>query len=163
MNGRRVVGAVVAICVLMTSLAWAQTDSGKIVGTVTDASGAVIPGVTVTVKSEKTGAERTGLTDEKGYYVVTTLPPASYSVKADQPGFSGGQTTGVILQIGQERTINMSLQPAGVSTEVTVSGGELAAIDTSSARVGVNVSEREVAELPLNGRQISQLYLMTPG
>ena len=164
MKGRRLTcGIAVAVCVFLSSMAWAQTDTAKIVGLVTDSSGAVIPGVTITVTSEKTGSERTGVTNEKGLYLITPLPPATYTVKADQPGFSGGAQSGVILQVGQERTINVVLQPAGVSTEVTVSGGELAAVDTSSARVGVNVSEREVAQLPLNGRQISQLYLMTPG
>ena len=67
------------------------------------------------------------------------------------------------LQVGQERTLNITVQPAAVNTEVQVSGGDLAVIDTSSAAIGGNVSSREVAELPINGRQISQLYLMTPG
>jgi hypothetical protein len=164
MMERRIVGAIaVAVCVLMASTAWSQTDAAKIVGSISDTSGAVIPGVNVIVTSEKTGSERTALTDEKGFFVITPLTPETYSVKTDLPGFSVAGLSGVILQIGQEKTINMVLQPAGFATEVTVSGGELAAVDTSSARVGVNVSEREVAQLPLNGRQISQLYLMTPG
>jgi hypothetical protein len=69
----------------------------------------------------------------------------------------------VTLQVGQERTLYITVQPAAVTTEVKVSGGDLAVIDTSSAAIGGNVSSREVAELPINGRQISQLYLMTPG
>ena len=73
------------------------------------------------------------------------------------------QYTGVTLQVGQERTLNIVVQPAAVATEITVSGGDLAALETSSASIGGNVSAREVAELPINGRQISQLYLMTPG
>src|SRR5436190_20673948 len=152
MKGRRMVGAItISVCVLMASVAWAQTDTAKIVGTVSDTSGAVIPGVTVTVISEKTGSERSAVTGEKGFYVVTPLPPATYRVKAELPGFSGGEMSGLILQIGQEKAINVVLQPAGLATEVLVSGGELAAVDTSSARIGVNVSEREVAQLPLNG------------
>src|SRR5205085_8423055 len=102
-------------------LAWGQTDTARIVGTVSDTSGGVIPGVTVTVKSEKTGAERTSVTNEKGFFVVTPLPAATYNVKADQPGFTGGEFSGIILQIGQERTINVVLKPAGVTSEVTVS------------------------------------------
>ena len=65
--------------------------------------------------------------------------------------------------MGQERTLNVTLQPSTVNTEVIVSGGALTVIDTSSAAIGGNVSEREVAELPINGRQISQLYMMAPG
>ena len=67
------------------------------------------------------------------------------------------------MTVGQERTLNIILQPPTVTTEVTVSGGELSTIDTSSARIGAEVDAREVASLPLNGRQISQLYLLAPG
>jgi len=70
---------------------------------------------------------------------------------------------GIALQVGQERTLNVTLSPSAVSTEVNVSGGELAVVDVSSARMGANVSQREVAELPMNGRQVSQLYLLAPG
>src|SRR5262249_2916253 len=153
----------VAVCVFMSSMAWAQTDTARIVGTVSDTSGAVIAGVTVTITSEKTGAQRSAISNEKGFFVATPLPPSTYTVKTDQPGFAGGEFSGVIVQIGEEKTVNIVLKPAGVATEVTVSGGELTAIDTSSARVGVNVSEREVAQLPINGREISQLYLLAPG
>src|SRR5215468_11593253 len=71
--------------------------------------------------------------------------------------------SGITLQVGQERTLNITVQPATVSTQVTVSGGDLAVVDTSSAAIGGNVSEREVAELPINGRELSQLYLLAPG
>src|SRR5712671_3153416 len=164
MKGRRIVGAfATALCFLMSSLAWAQTDTARIVGTVSDTSGAVIPGVTVSVKSEKTGAERSVFTNDKGAFVVTPLAAAAYTVKADQPGFSRREYSGIIVQVGQEKNVNIVLQPAGIAQEVTVSAGELTQVDTSSARVGVNVSEREVSQLPLNGRQVSQLYLMSPG
>ena len=73
------------------------------------------------------------------------------------------QFTGVNLQVGQERVLNLTLSPSSVSTEVTVSGGELTQVDTSSAAIGANVNAREVATLPLNGRQLSQLYLLAPG
>jgi len=71
--------------------------------------------------------------------------------------------TEIHLSVGQERTLNIVLQPASVTTEVNVSGGELTVIDTSSAAIGANVNTREVGALPLNGRQLSQLYLLAPG
>src|ERR1051326_6657216 len=163
MKGRHIVSALTGlVCLLVAALAWAQTDA-RIVGTVTDTSGGVIPGVTVTVKNEKTGAERTVVTNEKGSYFVTPLAAASYTLKTDQPGFSAREYSGIIIQAGQEKTLNITLQAAGISQEVTVSAGELSQVDTSSARIGVNVSEREGAQLPLNGRQGSQLYLISPG
>lgn len=143
--------------------AFGQSDSAKLVGTVADSTGAVIPDATVTVKNEKTGEERRVKANSSGYYIVTPLPPATYSVTGTAEGLNVQQFREVRLSVGQERTLNIILQPASVTTEVTVSGGDLTVIDTSSARIGVNVSEREVASLPLNGRQVSQLYLMTPG
>ena len=151
------------LAALMMPLAFGQTDVARIVGTITDSTGAVIPGATVSVKNERTGMVRKATANERGAYVATQLPPATYSVTAEAAGMSPAEFTGVSLQIGQERTLNVSLQPSTLTTEVNVSGGELAVIDTSSARVGANVSEREVANMPLNGRQLSQLYLLAPG
>jgi Carboxypeptidase regulatory-like domain/TonB dependent receptor len=132
-------------------------------GTITDASGALIPAASVTVKNEKTGQERRVSADEHAVYLVPQLQPSTYSLTATAPGMANADFKGVSLQVGQERTLNITLSPAANTTEVTVSGGALTALETSSATIGGNVSAREVAELPINGRQISQLYLMTPG
>ena len=69
----------------------------------------------------------------------------------------------VRISVGQERNLAIILQPGTVTSEVTVSSGELTVVDTSSAAIGANVNSREVGTLPLNGRQLSQLYLLTPG
>src|SRR5262249_21373310 len=95
-------------------------------------------------------------------YVVTNLSPATYSINAKSEGLGPTEFSAVLLGVGQERILDIVLQPAAMNTEITVSG-EAPSVDTSSARIGVNVSEREVASVPLNGRQLSQLYLMTPG
>ncbi len=159
---KRLLGILLASSIYLTT-ALAQTDSARLVGSVTDATGAVLPGATVTAKNERTGEERSATANDLGFYILTNLRPASYTVSAKTGNLGPTQNSGIALSVGQERTLNLILQPQGVAQEVTVSGGELAAIDTSSARIGVNVSEREVAELPLNGRQVSQLYLLTPG
>ncbi len=148
-----------AVCVV----ALGQTDVARVVGTVVDTTGAVVPDAEVKVKNERTGQQQTVRTNEQGYYVVTQLPPAVYTVTAQGAGLGPQEYREIRLAVGQERTVNIVLQPAAVSTEVNVSSGELAVVDTSSARVGANISEREVAQLPMNGRQISQLYLMAPG
>jgi hypothetical protein len=138
-------------------------DVARIVGTITDATGAVIPAATVTVKNESTGQSRKIVANERGVYFAAQLPPARYTLTAEAGGMAPAEYSGINLQVGQERTLNVTLQPSTVNTEVVVSGGALAVIDTSSAVIGGNVSEREVAQLPINGRQISQLYLMAPG
>src|SRR6266567_4372758 len=148
---------------LVSPFLFAQSDVGRIVGTITDSSGAVIPKATVKVKNEKTSRSQTVEPNEQGRFVAAQLPPAPYTVKAEAAGMSPAEFSGVIVQVGQDRTLNITLQPSTVTTEVNVSGGDLAVIDVSSVAVGSNISAREVAELPINGRQISQLYLMAPG
>ncbi|MBZ5585040.1 MAG: TonB-dependent receptor [Acidobacteriia bacterium] len=148
---------------LLLPLAYGQTDAARIVGAVTDASGAVVPGATVTVKNEKTGENRQVKSDDRGSYVAAQLQPATYTLTAEAVGMAPAQITGISMRVGQERTLNVALQPSTVNTQVTVDGGDLVVVDTSSAKVGANVNEREVATLPLNGRQVSQLYLMAPG
>src|SRR5664279_5821806 len=99
-------------------LVFSQTDSARMTGTVTDASGALIPAASVTVKNEKTGQERKVSADEHGVYVAQQLQPSTYSLTAIAPGMAATQFTGISLQVGQERTVNITLAPASVSTEV---------------------------------------------
>jgi hypothetical protein len=142
---------------------YGQTNVAALVGTVSDMTSAVIPNATITVKSDRTGQIRKTTTNDRGAYVITQLPPATYSLTTEAAGMASAELQGITLQVGQERTLNVTLQLSTVTTQVSVYGGELAVIDTSSARVGANISEREVANMPLNGRQLSQLYLLAPG
>src|SRR5260370_13309112 len=144
------------------SLVYGQSDSGRIAGTVMDSTMAVVPNAIVNVKNEKTAQTRKVTANDQGVYLVMQLGPSTYTITADAAGMAPAEYRGVTLQVGQERTLNITVQPAAVATEVNVSGGELAAVETSSAAISGNVSAREVAELPINGRQLSQLYLMTP-
>src|SRR5260370_40021621 len=157
MNILRCLGASLVFCSLLAA------QDGLILGLVTDQSGAAIPNTAVTIKNEKTGQTRKVTVNGQGFYLVTQLGPSTYTVTTAASGMAPATYSGVTLQVGQERTLNITLQPAALETKVTVSGGDLAVVDTSSAAIGVNVSEREVAELPLNGRQVSQLYMMAPG
>src|SRR5260370_15032026 len=140
----------------------AQTDQGRIVGTVTDANGAVVPGASVSIKNERTGEERTATTNESGYYVVSALRPSVYSVTATAQNLTV-RLIDVQLLVGQELKLGLTLQATGVEAKVDISAAGESAIDTGSATMGVNVNPREVEALPLNGRQLSQLYLQAPG
>jgi len=151
------------LCTILSGAAYAQSGQARIVGTVTDSNGAVIPRVNVVAINEKTGIERSAVSSEIGFFTLVNLPPAQYTVKATAPNLQPVEITNVPLTAGQERTVNLILHPATVRQEVTVSAGDLATLDVSSARMGSNVNEREVASLPLNGRQLSQLYLLVPG
>src|SRR5205809_4955296 len=114
------------LCVCFTGLAIAQT-AGTISGVIQDATGAVIPGVSVTVKTVDTGVSRMLVTDEQGRYRGLNLPPGSYEVQAMLPGFQTEIRRGIILTVGQEAVINLSLQVGQVADQVEVTG-EAAAV-----------------------------------
>lgn len=151
-----------ATLVLFSLPANAQTDQGRIAGTVTDANGALVPGATIVVKNERTGEERTATTNEVGYFIVSALRPSTYSVNANAKDLSASSTN-IELLVGQEFTLTMIVQPTGLAASVDVTAGGETALETSSAAMGANVNPREVEGLPINGRQLSQLYLQAPG
>jgi hypothetical protein len=150
-----------AILLALPAVASAQTD-GRFTGVVIDATGAFVPGATVTIKNEKTGEGRTVKTNDQGVYVVANLKPSVYTIRATFGDFAPIEITGLNLTAAQEFPLDLTLQPAGLTETVTVQG-TFSTVDVSSARMGVNVTEREVLNLPVNGRQMSQLLLQAPG
>ena len=141
----------------------AQVDSGRITGEVLDAKGASIAGATVTAKNEATNEERTTTSSPDGTYQIVALRPSLYTIKVNADQFAPAQQTGLQLTVGQEIHRNFTMQLATLSSTISVVESVESAIDTGSAAIGGNVSERQVADLAINGRQVSQLYLMTPG
>ena len=141
----------------------AQVDQARITGLVLDSTGALIPGAAIRLKNQKTGAVREAKANDSAAFFITGLSPSTYSMSVASPGLANAEFREINLAVGQERNITVTMLPSTVTSEVTVSGGELTVIDTSSASVGANVNAREVASMPLNGRQISQLYLLAPG
>ena len=155
------VACVLAIGLFLPALAFAQADS-RFSGVVLDPSGAVVPGASVVVKNERTGEERTVTSNAEGRYIVANLRPSVYTIRATFGELAPLQFDGLQLVAGQEFPLDLTLQAAGVTETVTVQA-QVSAVDISSASVGVNVSEREVQGLPVNGRQMSQLMLQAPG
>src|SRR6266545_5650305 len=153
---------ILAILVAGAPPAFAQVDNGRIAGVVRDSSGALAAGVTARVKNERTGDERSAVTNDQGYFLITPLKPSNYTIKVERAGFAPIEYTAMPLAIGQELTLDFELKPAGVSEAVTVVG-TAPVLDLSSAKIGVNLGEREVNNLPVNGRQMSQLMLQAPG
>ncbi len=151
----------VALCLASLS-AFAQTDQGRVVGTVRDQNGAAVPGAMVVAKNDRTGEERTATASDDGVYQITALKASTYTVTANAPNFTTTKTMDVQVSVGQELTLDLAVQP-GVAETINVVSSSEAAIDTGSARIGANVNQREVEGLPVNGRQLSQLYLQAPG
>src|SRR6185503_17484877 len=153
---------VVATALLVQSSVNAQTDHGRIAGVVSDANGAVVPGASVLVKNERTAEERSATTTDSGYYIISGLRPSLYTVSASAQSLTV-RLTNVQLLVGQELNLGLTLQATGVEAKVDIVAAADTGIDTGSAAMGVNVNPREVEALPLNGRQLSQLYLQAPG
>ncbi len=139
-----------------------QQDQGRIGGVITDSHGAIVPGASVVVKNERTGEERTATSTDSGSYIVSGLRPSLYAISVTAQSLTV-RATGVQLLAGQELNLNLTLQATGVEAKVDIVAAADTGIDTGSAAMGVNVNPREVEALPLNGRQLSQLYLQAPG
>ena len=140
---------------------WAQA-SAEISGTVGDASGGMVNGATITVKSIETGAIRTATTDAAGDFSIFALPLGPQEIKAEKQGFKAAVRTGINLQVGQNAVVNLQLEIGDVVQQVTVSG-DAPLVNTTTASVDGIVGEREVKDLPLNGRSFDNLIALNPG
>jgi hypothetical protein len=146
---------------LMAAPAWGQV-SASISGRVVDASGSPIGGAAVTVKSPETGASRTAISNAEGNYRVLSLPLGAQEVKAEKAGFKAALRTGIDLRIGQEAVLNLQLEVGDLAQQVTVTE-QAPVVNSTTASVAGLVGEREVKDLPLNGRSFDNLITLNPG
>lgn len=140
----------------------AQSTTGSISGTVTDASKAVLPGVAVEVVNTDTGASRELVTDGDGRYRALNLPPGPYRITAQLSGFTKLLREGLIVTIGNDIQQDLQMAVGGVAETITVPGDAIT-LDTSTAVIGGVVTTKQIAELPLNGRSFMQLATLQPG
>ena len=151
------------LCVgLLVSVHAQSATTGTITGTVRDPQGAAVPKAEVTITEEKTGTSRTVTATEDGFYTATSLPAGIYSISAAPTGFKKSVTTGVDLHVNENKTVNLDLQVGAVTETVTVTS-EAAPVELRSGEVSSLINEKQVTELPLNGRNYAQLALMVPG
>ena len=153
---------VVFFCLSAISL-HAQTFRGTILGTVTDPSGAVVAGATVVVKNLGTGLERTTQTSADGSYSLPELPIGTYTVTVTQSGFQTFVANGVTVDVAAERRVDAALKAGQVSTTVEVSGDELPLIETTTNTLGGVLTQNDVKDLPINGRDYTKLIFLNPG
>src|SRR5712691_4752025 len=144
---------------LCSSTAWAQSTA-QISGTVTDQSGAVLPGVEVTATQTDTGLTRSVVSNETGSYVLPNLPVGPYRLEAGLPGFRSFAQTGIVLQVDANPVINILLQVGQVAETVEVQA-DAALVETRSTGVGQIIDNVRVMELPLNGRQVTELIILS--
>jgi hypothetical protein len=137
----------------------AQGTTAQISGTVKDQSGAVLPGVEIIATQTGTGAKRTTVTNETGSYVLASLPLGPYVLEAGLPGFKGYMQSGIVLQVDANPTINVVLQVGEVTDQVEVQANT-DLVETHSTGIGTVVDNQRVVELPLNGRNATELIFL---
>src|SRR6266446_846990 len=149
--------SVICLCPLLYSQA-----NGSLSGTVSDKTGSVISGATVKITSQGTGVTREVKTDGSGHYIAPFLPVAIYTIRVESQGFQITEQKDIRLQVDEQREVDFTVNPASVSQTVEVSA-EQVAVETTNPTLGQVITEQQVADLPLNGRDFVQLATLTPG
>jgi hypothetical protein len=159
----RVLALIVILCSFASLRTFAQSgNQGSIAGTVTDSTGAVISGATVTITNESTSVSRSVQSDSRGFYDVESLEPGVYTVSASANGFQGAVTKGEALAPGQRRQSNATLSVGTTSQQVTVQADALE-VQTESSENGGTITGKQVTNLMLNGRNFQALGQLVPG
>jgi len=156
-----------SLCTLFAALlggqALAQTVTGTIIGTVTDPSGRVIIGASVTVTNERTGDVRTTTTNESGAFTITALQPGGYTLKVEAPGFSTLQRTGLVLSANERLSVGDLRLSIGAVTETISVVSEGAVVKTASAEHSAIISSDQMATMLARGRDVVSLLRLLPG
>src|SRR3990170_2399738 len=139
-----------------------QITTGTISGTIKDASGAVMPGTSVAIQNQDTGAQRTVIADARGHYSAPNLSLGRYEVTASLSGFQTAARGGITLNVGQNAVIDFTLNVGAVTERVEVTA-EAPLIETTTASVSGLVNERQVQDLPLNARNLIELAPLYAG
>jgi outer membrane receptor protein involved in Fe transport len=161
----RVLARRFALCVsfllLLVAPAFAQTESARIVGNVTDQSGAALPGATVTVTDLGTERAVTANAGDDGAYSVTNLAPGRYRIEVTQSGFKTTRQE-VTLEVQQVATLDFALETGGVSEVIEVTA-DAPLVEAATSAIGESITGRQIVELPLNGRNVLELARLVPG
>ena len=147
----------------LASILYGQADLATVTGVVTDPDQAAAPEVTVKIRNVDTNITRTIETNHEGYYTITNLNPGSYELGAEKPGFHAFHQTGIVLQVGQNLRADIRLTVGSVSETVSVSA-EIAPLNTENGMIkGDVIIQAEIQDIPLNGRDFTELALLVPG
>jgi len=148
--------------VLSATSAFGQLSSASLNGVVRDSTGAVLPNASVVLRNADTGVERNTVSNGVGNYVFTDIPPGRYTLKVTAPSFTTKQVSEFVLAVNQTATIDVSLAP-GAQAEVVSVEATSEQLQASTAELGTVIATKQVNDLPLNGRNFTQLLSLTPG
>src|SRR5713101_6907665 len=152
----------ISVLVISAAAALAQLSTASLNGVVRDSTGAVVPKASATLHNSDTGVERNTFTNDAGTYVFSDINPGRYTLKVGAPSFSTKQVSDFVLAVSQTATIDIVLAP-GAQTEVVSVEATTEQLQASSAELGTVVATKQVNDLPLNGRNFTQLLSLTPG
>src|SRR5580704_3090410 len=152
---------VLSLAVAMASICSAQTVTARLTGTITDPNGAAVVGATVSITNTATGQVSTAQTNDQGYYVVPALTPGQYHEEVTQKGFDKVNRD-FELQVSQIAVVDFQLTIGTINESITVTGGS-PVIDAADSSVSTVIQGRQITELPLNGRNFTQLATLVPG
>lgn len=142
--------------------AWAQIAGAEIRGKVVDTTGAVLPGVTITITQVETGISRTVVTSDRGTYFAPALEVGTYNIKAELEGFAPETREGIVLAVGQKVVLDFTLRIGGLEEAITITA-EAPLVETTKSEIGGAVNPTQVKHLPLNGRNWLDLATVVPG
>lgn len=142
--------------------AYAQSTAGRVLGTLTDQSGAAVAAGSVTVTDVQRGTTRTVTTEESGNYAVPDLQPGTYKIHAEARGFKAAERPSVQVEVATDVRADFALQPGQINEVVTITE-EVPLVNTTSATLGGTLSNKEINDLPLNGRNYENLLQLRPG
>jgi hypothetical protein len=160
-NGIRGLGAVCLVLALTVPM-FSQTTSGRILGSVSDQSGAGVAGAAVVITDVQRGTTRAVATDDSGNYVAAQLQPGVYKVRAEAKGFKTVERPNIVVEVAQDVRLDISL-PTGQVSETVVVTDEVPLVNTTSSTLGGTLSNAEINDLPLNGRNYENLLQLRPG
>jgi hypothetical protein len=158
----RIIGGLLLVSLFCSLAAYAQTDTATLVGTVVDGSGAVLPNEVVTIVNLGTNARTVVKTDSNGSYTATSLKIGNYSVAVRATGFKEVTRTGIVLNVQDRLRVDFTLQVGSVNEQLTVNGAP-PQLQTETSALGEVVEGKQIADLPLNGRDYTQLVALTTG
>ena len=153
-------GIFVILCLCLP--AFSQGSAGRILGTVTDQSGGVVAGATVSVIDTERGVTRTLTSDDAGEYNAPNLTPSTYTVRAEAKGFKRLERQNVVLEVGKEVRVDLTVQPGAQEQTITVTEA-VPLVETTNATLGGTLENKEITDLPLNGRDYQNLLSLRPG
>ena len=154
--------ALVLACLLVPRIASAQFDAATVLGAVTDATGARVPGATVTLKNADTGIVSTTITDSEGNYQFLNVRIGTYSVRAELQGFSAAIAENITIVVNARQRVDLTMKVGDVGETVVVTGAARL-LESESSERGQVIGHQQIVNLPLNGRAYADLALLSPG